>query len=979
MRLLRWSIGVFLAALLVAPLSAQELTGTVRGQVTGETSQRPIQNVMVSVSGRRVMTSADGQYELSGIPAGAQTLRARLIGYAPLTQSVTVAAGQTLDVDLVMTPQAIELAELVAVGYGEQTLGNVTGAVTNVTSEEFNAGVQVVENNEPGGKTAIRIRGTTSINASSDPLFVIDGVPVGSGSGGGIDVGRDPLNFLNSDDIESITVLRDASAAAIYGANAANGVVIIKTKSGRDAPQFEYSGTVPQNAGQLLSANTDWFRVVDRPAYGQEHSLAVSGSGESSDYRLSVNFLDQDGIIQGAGTQRISLGVNYNQRLLNDQLSLSAHVRGSRAEDEFIPQGVLSNAAQMGPTQPVSGNEPSGFYEWPGNILTSPDNPAAILELASERATTFRSIGNLQAEYAVPVIDGLLAHLSLGYDVIKAERENFTPGVLHSQLKVGTGGQFRRENPSQVNTVLDGYLNYVVPRNVGPGTLGLTAGYSYSESNAEFSRFELEGLSTDLLGPDGIPGARTTQTFLDVQDSKLISYFGRLNYNIDDRYLLAASIRRDGSSRFGPDNAWGTFPSVALAWRLSEEPFMQGLTGLSDLKLRSSWGRTGNQGFGNYQQYISYLVGDAQTQYLIDGEFVTTIRPSAVDPNIKWEATRSVNLGLDFGFSNQRFSGAIDWYDKKTTDLIFTVPVAAGTNLSNFVTTNIGSMRNRGIEFSLGARILEGGTDGLSWTANVTAAHNSNELLTINPLFGGADQILVGGIAGGVGSTIQTLTPGEPVYSFFVYEHIMENGKPIYKDVNGGTVDGVPNGVINEQDLYVDRDNDGVITLDDRRPFEDPAPDWTFGQSSYFGYRNFDLSFTLRAHLGNYVYNNVASNLGTFSEVGRGAPFNLHSSVLETGFEEQQLLSDYYVEDASFLRMDNLTLGYSFNLKGQSARAFASWQNVFTITGYSGVDPTANVAASLRDDPLQTSALNGIDNNIYPRARTFTGGLSLRF
>jgi iron complex outermembrane receptor protein len=763
-----------------------------------------------------------------------------------------------------MTPQAIELAELVAVGYGEQTLGNVTGAVTNVTSEEFNpgrtinateliqnkvAGVQVVENNEPGGKTAIRIRGATSINASSDPLFVIDGVPLGSGSGGGIDVGRDPLNFLNSDD---------------------NGVVIIKTKSGRDAPQFEYSGTVsgsavtrvpsmlnasefrsaveqfaPQHAGVLLGANTDWFRVVDRPAYGQEHSLAVSGSGESSDYRLSVNFLDQDGIIQGAGTQRISLGVNYNQRFLDDRLSLSAQVRGTRAEDEFVPGGVLSNAAQMGPTQPIVGNEPSGFYEWPGNILTSPDNPAAILELASERATTFRSIGNLAAEYTMPFIDGLLGHLSLGYDLIEAERENFTPGVLHSQLKVGTGGQFRREKPSQVNTVLDGYLNYVVPRNVGPGTLGLTAGYSYSESNAEFSRFELEGLSTDLLGPDGIPGARTTQTFLDVQDSKLISWFGRLNYNIDDRYLLAASIRRDGSSRFGPDNAWGTFPSVAVAWRLSDEPFMRGMTGLSDLKLRASWGRTGNQAFGNYQQYIAYLVGDAQTQYLIDGEFVTTIRPSAVDPNIKWEATRSVNLGLDFGFSNQRFSGAIDWYDKKTTDLIFTVPVAAGTNLSNFVTTNIGSMRNRGIEFSLGARILEGGPDGLSWTANVTAAKNSNELLTINPLFGAADQILVGGIAGGVGTTIQTLTPGEPVHSFFVWEHKRDaSGNPIYSDENN-------DGTINEQDLYVDRNNDGVINVDDRRPFEDPAPDWIFGQSSYLSYRNFDLSFTLRAHLGN--------------------------------------------------------------------------------------------------------------------------------
>ncbi|NNG17506.1 MAG: SusC/RagA family TonB-linked outer membrane protein, partial [Gemmatimonadales bacterium] len=845
-----------------------------------------------------------------------------------------------------------------------------------------------VENNEPGGSTSIRIRGATSINASSDPLFVIDGVPVGTGSGSGISVGRDPLNFLNSDDIESMTVLRDASAAAIYGANAANGVVIITTKTGRDRPQFEYTGSVsssfitrlpsmlnaaefeaavqqfaPQNAGQIRGANTDWFNAIDREpfeAIGQEHSIAVSGAGESMDYRLSGNFLDQNGILEGTGTQRISLGLNYNQRLLDDQLSLSAHVRGSRAEDEFTPGGVLSNAAQMGPTQPVTdGSTLTGFYDWPGNILQSPDNPVAILELASERATTFRSIGNLSAEYAVPFIDGLLAHVSLGYDVIKAERENFTPSVLHGQTKTGSGGQFRRETPSQVNTVLDGYLNYVVPRSVGPGTLGFTAGYSYSESNAEFARTELEGLSTDLLGPDGIPSARTTQSFLDVQDSKLISFFGRVNYNVDDRYLLAASLRRDGSSRFGPGNEWGTFPSVALAWRLSEEPFMRGLTGLTDLKLRGSWARTGNQAFANYQQYISYLVGDAQSQYWFDGEFVSTIRPSAVDPNIKWEATRSVNVGLDFGFSNHRFSGAIDWYDKKTTDLIFTVPVAAGTNLSNFVTTNIGSMKNRGLEFSLGARILEGGPDGLSWTANVTAARNSNELLTINPILGEADQILVGGIAGGVGTTIQTHTPGVPINSFFVWEHKLDaSGKPIHSDENN-------DGTINEQDLYVDQNNDGVINVDDRRPFEDPAPKWIFGQSSYFAYKAFDLSFTLRAYLGNYVYNNVASNLGTYSEVGRGAPFNLHDSVLETGFETPQYFSDYYVEDASFLRMDNLQLGYSFNLSGQSARAFASVQNVFTLTGYSGVDPTAG--------------LNGIDNNIYPRSRTVTGGLSLRF
>lgn len=1000
MRRLSCMVGVLLAALSIAPVSAQETTGTIRGRVSGETSERPLQGVTVTVAGRSTVSQADGRYNLPGVPAGMQTLQARTIGYAPMTRSVTVVAGQTLELDLALTPQAIELAELVAVGYGEQAVGNITGAVTSVTSSEFNtgrtvspteliqskvAGVQVEDNNEPGGGRAIRIRGATSINASSDPLIVIDGVPMGSGSGGGLSVGRDPLNFLNSDDIESITVLRDASAASIYGANAANGVLIITTKTGQGRPQFEYSGTVsamtttrlpsmlnasefrsaveqyaPQNVGQLLNANTNWFDKVTRTGVGQEHSLAVSGAGESMDYRLSASVLDQEGIIGGTNAQRISLGLNYNQRLLSDALSLRAHLRGSRTADDFTPGGVISNAAQMGPTQPVlDGTQPGGYYDYPGDLLQAPDNPVAILNLASERATTFRSIGNIQAEYNLPFLEGLQANLSLGFDVTKAERENFTPSILHSQRKTGTDGVYRRENPSQVNTVLDGYLNYVVPRSVGPGTLGLTAGYSYSESNADYPWFQAEGLATDLLGPNGIPSAQTFQNFLDVQDSKLISFFGRLNYNINDRYLLAASIRRDGSSRFGPGNEWGTFPSVALAWRLSEEPFMQGLTGLSDLKLRGSWARTGNQAFANYQQYTAYLVGDAQSQYYFDGEFISTIRPGAVDPNIRWEETRSVNLGLDFGFSNQRFSGAIDWYDKKTSDLIFTVPVAAGTNLSNFVTTNIGSMRNRGIEFSLGARLLEGGSDGLSWSANFTAAHNSNELLTINPVVGEAAQILVGGIAGGVGTTIQVLTPGAPINSFFVYEHKLDaSGKPIYSDENN-------DGSINEQDLYVDRNNDGVINVDDRRPFNDPAPKWNIGHSSYLAYRNFDFGFTLRAYFGNYVYNNVASNLGTYSEVTRGSPYNLHSSVLETGFETPQYLSDYYVEDGKFLRMDNVTVGYSFNLRGQSARAFATVQNAFTITGYSGVDPTAG--------------LNGIDNNIYPRSRTFTGGLSLRF
>jgi len=995
-------MGMLLGALWIMPLGAQDNTGAIRGRVTDETTQAPVQGATVSVGTKTAMTRSDGVYNLVGLPAGPSTLRVRMIGYEPLTQPVTVEAGVTSEVNLVLTARAVELAEMVAIGYGEQSAGNITGAVTAVTPDEFNtgrivspteliqskaAGVQVVESNEPGGGTTIRIRGATSVNASSEPLFVVDGVPIGgSGAGSGLSGGRDPLNFLNSGDIESIVVLRDASAASIYGANAANGVVIITTKKGQagQGPRFEYSGSVsssavtkypsmlnasqfraavtqyaPGSVGQLLSASTDWFGEIDRTAYGQEHTFAVSGAGQSNSYRLSGNYLDQDGILQGTTTRRLTLGVNYTQQLFNDRVTVRANLRGSRAQDDFTPGGVLSNAAVMGPTQPVNdAATETGFYDWTGG-LTSADNPVAILRLASDESTTLRSIGNLQTEWRVPFLEGLSGTLNLGYDIAKASRTRFTPSTLHREVVTGNDGSFFREEPTQTNSVVEGFLSYAVPREVGPGLLDLTAGYSYSKSRGEYPSTFAQGLSTDALGPNGIPASTTLQNQFNIQESKLISFFGRVNYNINDRYLANFSLRRDGSSRFGAGNQWGTFPSVAVAWRLSEESFLKGAGGLSDLKLRASWARTGNQSFGNYLQYSTYTVGDAQSQYQFADSFFTTIRPSAVDPNIKWESTKSFDIGLDFGFSNQRFTGAVDVYRKSTKDLIFTVPVAAGTVPGDFVTTNIGSMRNTGIEISLSARVLEGKTGGLRWTADFTAAHNKNELVQINPFGGSSQQILTGGISGGVGNTIQVLRPGQPINSFFVYEHKLDaNGKPIYSDENGDNT-------INEQDLYVDRNGDNIVNQDDLRPFHSPAPKVILGHSSYLTYGKWDMGFTLRAYLGNYVYNNVASQFGAYAEVTRGSPYNLHESVLETNFQNPQYFSDYYVERASFLRLDNITVGYSFNLGGQAARAFGTLQNAFTITGYSGVDPTAG--------------LNGIDNNIYPRSRTFTGGMSLRF
>jgi len=942
-----------------------------------------------------------------------------MIGYAPASRLVTVASDEILDVEVALSGQAAQLAELVVVGYGEQRQGNVTGAVSTVSSGEFNtgrvvtpteliqnkvAGVQVVDNPEPGGKTSVRIRGGTSTSASNEPLYVIDGQPLGA-AGGGVTSGRDPLNFLNPDDIESMTVLRDAGSAAIYGTNAANGVILITTKRGKAGtkPSFEYTGSAsasqitrvptmlsaaefrsaveqyaPTKVGQLHNENTDWFDAIDRTGFGQEHNLSLAGGGSAMDYRFSFNFLDQNGIVEENSTQRIGLGANYNQKLANDRINLRLSLRGSRQSDKFTPLGVLSNAAQYGPTQPI--NDPAastGYYNWPDTASTSADNPVEILNLAEEKAETYRAVGNMHAEYRLPWVNGLRANATLGFDASDSKRRNFTPSTLHRELATGRGGQQTRYNPQQTSTVLETYLSYLTPKPLGPGLLDLTGGYSWSQTHSDSVYYEGNGLSSDQGGNDELVPADTETEILYEQRSKVISFYGRALYNIEDRYILSGTLRHDGSSRFGSENAWGTFPSVSLAWRLSQEPFIRGATWLSDLKLRGSWAKTGNQSFGNYLQYSSYQPSDNQTTYQFGDTIVTTSRPSAVDPDIKWEQTKAVNVGLDFGLAGGRITGAIDYYDKLTDDLLFNVPVAAFSNLSNFVTTNIGSMRNYGIEMSLGLRLLQPSEqNGLTWQADFTAAHNTNNLRTITPFGGDALKILTGDVSGGVGTKIQVLAPGVPVNSFYVYEHIRENGTPIYRDVNGGRVDGLPDGTIDEQDLYVDQNGDGIINQNDLRPFHDPAPKWILGHSSYLTWGKLDFGFTLRSYIGNYVYNNVASANGDYRELSAGnSPYNLHNSVLQTGFETQQVQSDVYVEDASFLRMDNITLGYTFNLGRQSARAFGTLQNLFTITGYSGVDPSANVTPL---NPSQTSTVNGIDNNIYPRSRTFSAGISFR-
>ena len=1003
MRRVRFAIGA-LALLWMAPLRAQEPVGTIRGRVTDDATQEPLAGVSLRIGSHAATTQADGRFVLPGVPAGTDSLRARMLGYAPVAHEVTVVGGQVTVADFTMTAQAVGLSAIVVVGYGEQKAGDITGAVSSTGAMDFNpisptvaqpgnliqgkvAGVEVVDNNAPGGGVTLRIRGATSVNASSDPLYVIDGMPVGTG---GLAIpGQDPLNFLNPDDIANITVLKDASAAAIYGANAANGVVLITTKSGagRQGTQVDYSTSAsastvtklpavlnatqfaaavatyaPTRVSMLGSVNTNWLDLITRTGYAQEQNITLTNGGSDRFYRLSFGYLNQQGILKGSSVTRISLGLNYDQHMLNDALDIKTDIKASRENDFFSPNGALGGAVSMAPTQPVydptnTQGFGTGYWDW-NTSGASASNPVAATNLALDHGTTWRSVGNVQASYKMPFLSALSAHVNLGYDYGQNVHDTFAPSNLADQTRQGHG-YINIYDGLTVNSVAEAYLNYAAPLDVVPGNIDVTGGYSYSQSHQEYPSIQENNISTNLLGDAGIPScsvASCLASYKNTIDSKLISFFGRVNYNLNDRYLIAASLRRDGSSRFGPGNAWGNFPSVSLAWRISQESFLRDISQISDLKLRASWAITGNQGITDYLQYSAYQYGNNAAQYQLGNQIITTIRPNAVDPNIKWEQTKSYNIGLDYGLFNQRISGSIDWYTKNTSDMIFTVPVSSGVSFSNYETKNIGSMKNTGIEFSLSARILEGRDRGLAWTASFTASHNKNTLTQIYPGASAAVQAIpVGGISGGVGTTAEILEPGFPINSFYVCRQFYQNGKPVDGKYYYATGDSTFTSAAGQ-------DNCDARGL---RPYHNPAPDWILGHTSNFTYGDWDFGFTLRAYLNNWVYNNVASQAAATAFTNGGSPSNVSTSFLATGFSVPRYLSDYYVQDASFLRMDNITLGYTFHWRGQPLRLYASVANVFTITGYKGVDPTAG--------------LLGLDNNIYPRSRTVTGGLSVRF
>ena len=998
-----------LALAAVAPAIARAQTGTVSGRVVDSASQQGIPSVTVVVVGTTLGTETrpDGSFTLDRVPAGARTVRVARIGFRPQTRTVDVATGGTATANFALGALVARLSEVVVAqaysGGGGQAQRNVTGSVVAVDSTLFNKGrvdspeqliqakvpgVQVVTDNAPGGTIQVRIRGQASVNGVTDPLFVVDGIPVPVG--GGLSVGRNPLNFLNPQDIASMTVLKDAQATAIYGSRGANGVVLITTKNGtQGGPQVTYGANysnrsiarapsyvdaatyrqivqqyAPDNVAVLGNANTNWLDAVKQTGGGTEQNFAVGGTRQDLQYRLSLGYLTDNGVLKGDNTRRVSGQFNYADRLFHNVFDVQATLRAVRTYDTFGAGSYLPDVYGYPSTQPIY-NPDGSFYEI--NNFNAANNPLARLAETSNSGQTNRGIGNVQLRANAPFLTGLSGTLRGSFDAARSTQTIFTSTGDPTQRFVvdSLRGSFFQNLPDATTLVLDAYSNYVHRLEAARADLDLTAGYSFETFRGNNAQFTSIGLSTNALGAGGIPSAtRTFTPGVNVQESRLASFFARANATFADKYLVGLSVRRDGSSRFGTNNQWGNFPAASLGWRLSEESCLKDRRpGVADLKLRYAYGLNGNQPFGNYlaQSTFSYSGGQSEVQF--GNTFIPTIQPSAANPNLKWEQSATHDVGLDYGLFQGRVSGTLDYYNKKTTNLLFNVPVASGTNFSNYVLENIGSLRNAGFELGLNLSVLQGKNGGplggLRYDANFAASTNRNRVLSISGA-GGASRINTGDIGF---QTVSVVQPGLPINTYYVFRHRNDaNGNPV---VGPGTTTSGDSAL----KYYVDQNHDGQINQDDLVPFHSPQPRWILGHTSNFGLGRADLSFTLRSYLGYWVYNAVASTQGSYSTVQPGgAPRALNTAALKYNFTTAQVNSDLYVENANFLRMDNVTLGYSLPAYRafRSTRVFATVQNVFTTTKYSGVDPLA-------------AGLGGIDNNAYPLTRIFTLGLNLGF
>lgn len=998
----------------------QQQLDVMMGSLAERRKQIAVQGMVYSMSGEplvgvniRVMdeltgavTDAAGQFSLELSPTA--RLEFSYVGYKP--QQVSLQGRTQLEVAL--QADLLALQEVVVLGYGTGKKGDQTGAMRTVRETDFNsgnlwspdqlingrvAGLQVLSGSgEPGAQISVRIRGGSSLNASNEPLYVVDGVPIDNTphNPNGFQSGRNPLNALNPNDIESISVLKDASATAIYGSRGANGVLLITTKKGQMGSQgnlsYEswlsvagnpkrvkvldpeiYRHTVqalaPQRFGELGISDTDWQQEIQRRAFGQNHTLSVSGGGREMAYRASIGYLQQEGVVRSAATERFSVSLNYRQRFLDDQLQLEANFKGAKTLDQFASQIAIGNAINFDPTQAVydPASPWGGYFEYTFDQAIK--NPVAELDLGLDRSDNYRSIGNLQLEYQPPALPSLSLKTNIGYDLATGERKRYLPRILRNQFS--NRGEIRIANFYKASLLWESYLQFHKDLSNFDARIDATAGYSYQDFGSEYPEIRAWDLSRDVLGFNGTSFASEFFASNSALENRLISFFGRFNLQWHDKYLLTFTVRQDGSSRFSPARRWGTFPSMALAWKIGEEQFLHGISPIvQNLKLRLSAGITGNQEIGDYQYLKTYQFGDSQVRYQFGDEFVTTVRPNGVDPNLKWEQTASVNFGMEFDLWRGRLRGELDYYYKKTSDLLSRVIVPAGMNLTDIILTNIGAVENKGVELGLDLQAVD--RPFFKWQLSGNIAFNRNRILQLtnfsDPRFKG---FTTGLISGGAGNRIQILSVGQPINAFFVFRHKRdEQGRPLTDQLDHNE-----DGQIDLADIYEDTNGDGIVNDNDKVPYAKPAPDLLFGLNSGWRIGRVDVSCFWRGQVGNYVYNNVQSIGGHYDRILTSiTPYNLTAGVLETGFVHPQYFSDYYVENAAFVRLDQLSLGYTFPRSARlgQLRVYAMVNNLLVITSYTGLDPEIGNASGNELYPKY-----GIDDNVFPRARTWMLGV----
>ena len=957
----------------------------IQGEVTDAQNGEPLIGATVMVEGEKsgTVTDFDGNFKLQ-VTSSAKKVKISYIGYVDKIVEISDRMNVKLESDSQI------LTDVVVIGYGTARKSDLTGSVATVSSKDFNkglvsspeqlingkvSGVQIMSNSgSASAGSTIRVRGGASLNASNDPLIVLDGVPLEQGGISGNS--SNFLSMINPADIESMTVLKDASSTAIYGSRASNGVIIITTKKGQQGglkinfnttnslqtraqmvDMLSYDDFVnvinqfgTDNQKSLLgTANTDWNDEVYRTAFGTDNNLSVSGSIDKwLPFRVSVGYYNQSGLVRKDNVERWTGNVVLTPSFFQDHLKLTINVKGTLNNNSFNNSGAVWAAATFNPTLPVySGNSNYGGYNealdadgYPVNAGVR--NPRGLVDLYDSKSKVSRFIGSMDVDYKVHFLPDLKLHATVGADYAKGDGTVHVPVYAAQSYNKdeSLGGSDYKYGPQKnENRLLTLYANYAKYFEDIKSNVDLTAGYDYQYWKS----------TTPLYYTKSAAG--TTLSTVKASDYRhvMLSYYGRINYSFDGKYLLTATVRRDASSRFSKDTRWGTFPSVALGWTLTEEPWLKNQKVLSNLKLRASYGVTGQQeGIGNYNYLPVYTSSVTGAEALINGQYINTYRPEAYVENLKWETTTSWNFGLDFGFLNGRIGGAIDFYTRKTKDLLASVPTAAGTNFSKTILTNVGNVDSKGIEVSLNATPIQ--TKDWEWNLSYNFTWQNMKVKNLSLTKGGSQTNVK------VGPSIdayqfQVLSEGYEPYMFYVYHQLYdpETGKPIegaYPDLNH-------DGEINDADLY---------------RYHSPAPKYIMGLSTSLRYKQLTLGMSFRANIDNYVYNGMGMSTGAWETVSynNSQLNNLNTSFLKTGFKTRQYLSDYYVENASFLKLDNLSLSYNVGKinKWASLTVSAMVQNVFTITGYSGTDPEVP---------------NGMDNSFYPRPRTYSLSLGLQF